>query len=230
MVTVVNCPTWLNFKTRLVDYAKLDRETRDSFIFRGHADAGWDLKPTLDRTFPNLDAAARTEKLKRLLHDFAAELLGVDGRDDAVVNMQLELLGRHHGLPTTVLDWTKSPYIACYFAFCNPEAPPSGEVCVWAFDKRWLVRMPADQVDVLDDLQLVARNVRAIAQRAVFVRVSVGVHVESLLAPGLLKFTIPWHERRLALTDLDEMLITARSLFGDRDGAAKTAMIRESIR
>lgn len=223
---VVNCKTWDDFRSRLLVFASRPRATRDSFAFRGHADSAWKMETTLDREYPNLKPLEREQALKRLLADFASEILGVERTSQAAMaNDRLELLGRHHGLPTTVIDWTRSPYVAAYFAFEGTVRPSSDMVSVWCFDKR---KIGYDVV--LETIELMTENIRAIEQRGVFIRVPHGVMVEQALGAGLTKFTIPYGERALALADLDSMLITRRALFRDYDSAAKTAIIRESLR
>ena len=49
---------------------------------------------------------------------------------------ELAAVAQHHGVPTTMLDWTDDPTIACYFA-CSGAVSRFGEtqdLCVWAFD------------------------------------------------------------------------------------------------
>jgi hypothetical protein len=38
---------------------------------------------------------------------------------------------RHYGYPSPLLDWTTSPYIAAYFAFCEP--PPTETIAICAY-------------------------------------------------------------------------------------------------
>ena len=230
----VSCPSWEGFRNRLLAYAALPREVRDTYVFRGQPDSLWGLESSIDRQFATMPPMEREARLRRLLRDFEAELLGIDTAEAPNrITDRLELLGRHHLLPTTLLDWTRSPYVAAYFAYEIQLNPLPERVAVWVFDRKALLRIEqgnAPAVDVIDDVKLLMANTRAIEQRAVSIRAPVGVPLEELLGKGLTKFTIPSADRRLALVDLDGMLITARSLFRDRDGAARTAMIRESIR
>jgi hypothetical protein len=228
-VDTIACASWADFKAHLLRYAALSRAVRDAYIFRGHSDSEWKLESTLDREFRNVDPSTRATKLQRLLVEFANELYGIDIRDVIEDSERLELIGRHHGLPTTVLDWTKSPYVAAYFAFEGNNTPTSGLVSILCYDQRQLAASASAGDILIDNKSLVGNNLRAIQQRGVFVRLPVGIAGEDALSSGLWKYTIPHSERTLVMSDLDEMLITARALFQDRDAAARTAVIRESL-
>jgi hypothetical protein len=53
---------------------------------------------------------------------------GVAAHDDLVALMVL----RHYGVPTRLLDWSSSPFVATYFAVCADENE-NGEI--WGFDE-----------------------------------------------------------------------------------------------
>jgi len=149
------------------------------------------------------------------------------GIDSPIDTQHWEFLARHHGVPTTILDWTASPYVAAYFAFAEDPPEQDDRAAVWVFDKEAFAKNRHADIDLLDTADLFMTNERAILQRSQFLRFDVPPEeLRGALDPFLFKYEMPRSARGSALNDLDQMTITARSLFRDLDSAGKTATWR----
>src|SRR2546421_11313467 len=97
--------TWTSLREGLHRFAAQDRQRRRQLLFRGQSDASWPLSTTLDRFKPIADASKRSRLVRELLDEFSREAVQITSRAAPLPEGDaLELLARHHGLPSPLLD------------------------------------------------------------------------------------------------------------------------------
>jgi hypothetical protein len=105
-------------------------ETNLRWCFRGQTDATWDLLPRVRRGYSR-------EQEKYLSNEFYVRArlrhTVLPPSDDAAGWLALM---QHYGLPTRLLDWSRSPLIAAFFA-TEPyqrhiDKPTRKDACIWA--------------------------------------------------------------------------------------------------
>lgn len=130
----------------IFQYATSHLITRNhNFGFRGHEDAGWKLEPTLIR-FTDLIKDAYPEYandrhiimkvLPRLHDEFRRNLIiNNDLSQDKIDNMDLWQFGQHFGLPSPLLDWTFSPFVALFFSLAATGKQQVNDArCLWVLN------------------------------------------------------------------------------------------------
>lgn len=102
----------------------------EEWVFRGQSDSNWRLYPSIARPDPSVNPEkaqfAILEELKLRLPSVYEK----DLKDD----WSLLALAQHHGAPTPLLDWTRSPLVALWFAVAEKVRTASvTNAAVWAF-------------------------------------------------------------------------------------------------
>ncbi len=221
----IECASWRVFREQLNLYFERPRVRRSQLWFRGQSNASYGLTPTLDRRgIAWVSDTQRDQFNARLLSGFKEASMRLGLSADFPDEIQLELLARHHGLLSPLIDWTTSPFIAAYFALASASVPQPATVSIWVLDRS---KEPEGlPVEFIDDPDLLLANRRALAQRGVFVRVaSASEPLEVMLESALTKFVIRVPDRRAALSELEAMTIDAGYLMNDFSGAAEAANI-----
>lgn len=242
--------TWEDFEEELVEINKktkvLQQEKKRSRmeypLFRGHSDSGWHLESTLDRIQKRISLSDYC-RITKFVHEHVATCTGrrwdldtkvpLGGIDLPAYEFMAYL--RHNGFPSPLVDWTRSPYIAAYFAFGNIYSKAE-DVAIFVHKGTGLsgqqphiwILGPTIATDRKHYLQQSQYSVCVKEQDgdiyfANHEDVEDDIEEENVLT----KYTIPMSEREKVLRELDSMNITAYSLFDSEPSLMETLAIRE---
>ena len=109
----------------------------NNLVFRGHGSSTWRLESTLVRHvrdgFTELAITNMDETLKRFF-DHLASVGKLPEQFQAWKRREKLEFARHHGLPSPLIDFSRSPYVALWMAINGKRPWTSGEAVVYALD------------------------------------------------------------------------------------------------
>lgn len=228
-------------------------DTLDAWAFRGQQDARWPLLTSLSRYLnayiPNQALwRAREERairiFRRKAHNYLGDMPGLDNMLRCLALMQ------HHGAPTRLLDFTKSPYVAAFFALqsatCDAAVYALNTPRLWVASPDGYPHMSRDHVDPrvpgnFEQLYLPNANPIIWAGEPEEMDKRLVAQAGTLVVPGTLdkpldeilggyrgsgvllkKIVLPLAMRSEAMRALYRMNITTATLFPDLDGLARS--------
>jgi hypothetical protein len=109
----------------------IEKYSNSNFLFRGHTDFNWELIPKIGR--PQFSKAVPKIIEEELFLNswlrYSSQLL----TKHPSTKWDSLALAQHHGLATRLLDWTKNPLIALFFATCDFSCEKDSAVYILDF-------------------------------------------------------------------------------------------------
>ncbi len=258
---VRNLSSWQEFKKELSalrsEHEKLRESDGDPLLFRGQPDASWLLQTTLDRKRERMRVQDYYQLIGRIKPEIES-LTGVEWTLPAFPEIETLLSAyddfsaaltfgrwpgyaymaylRHHGFPSPLLDWTRSAYIAAFFAF---RAAIAGRVAIYALSRPRFHLTGTQMTNVICPGPYVTTHRRHVLQQSQYsFAVSYdtewrfssydSVFDKDVHRQGTLwKLTIPSSEARAVFRELEEYNLNAFSLFGSEESLMETLATRE---
>lgn len=224
----------------------------DGWAFRGQRNAAWPLISSLSRHLRSfvppeywLEREKRSIRVfRRKAHNYLT--------DPQVLEDPLRCLAlmQHHGAPTRLLDFTKSPFVAAYFALERSTEWSAvfalNTPAIWDLAPIAFPELTRDEVDPRDPLRFLRYftgspntvvwtgepnqlDRRLVAQSGMFVLPgALDDTIDALLDgyesphPLILKYALAPEMRLAGMRELYRMNITYATLFPDLDGLARS--------
>jgi len=265
----IDVSSWEQFEEQLqgLQEERLQRQSTTAlhvspFLFRGQGNSTWRLTTTLERYGRDRLSFRQYYRLISIVRPQIETFTGVTWdvleypeyqkwleKNDTFMpgnfpgyNYMVYL--RHHGFPSPLLDWTRSPYVAAYFAFSHAiEAKGQVSICVlWEYtgrgkvgdvSKPYIHRLgPYVRSHRRHFLQQSEYTICMIRDDEWCFASHEEAFVHGITHPDqdvLWKFNIPSTERLKVLKLLDSYNVNALSLFGSEESLMETMAFRELL-
>lgn len=235
--------------TEMFDLTTRVFSTAPAYIFRGQADYEWPVESSIDRLekkFPKRRHLGGSSpeffdcpplSTEQHLDAFRRAVRGARGPNHPhLPDDELWALGQHHGLATPLVDWTRSPFVALFFAFeCKYRLDKDGQ---WSKPEHRAIfalssavpEAPNDGESAVPYSPVNNTSNRLLSQGALFVKLPRHTDLEKNTREKfggearqaiLIKIRISNVDRIGCLVALNKMNIHRMSLFPDLDGAAR---------
>jgi hypothetical protein len=252
--------TWEEFEEQLRDIRK---QIKSQLFFRGQSNSHWPLSSTLDREpcgqgtlfkdYYHEISKAKTEietltnkewdipdypTVEKWATDFDQFSLKLDFGQFPGYQYMVHL--RHHGFPSPLLDWSRSQYVAAYFAFCkfSKDNAQNPQVSVHVFSQSPF-RVHGNRMPLIYRLGPYVKTHRRHFLQQCDYTLCVAFDEEwrfeqyqrvfdwpNQTQARYWKFNIPYSERAKVLKRLDQHNLNAFSLFGSEEGLMDTMAFR----
>jgi hypothetical protein len=154
----IDVEDWASFENRLreIRQAEVSAGHTTDFLFRGVSDSILPLATTLERRGREgvriSDYYRLIFRVKSQIESFTGMAWEIEKPPDVAKALQeydtwnlhqfpeqlaysYMIFLRHHGFPSPLLDWTRSPYVAAFFAFRPISPPREGKVSIYMFSE-----------------------------------------------------------------------------------------------
>lgn len=233
--------SWSDFKSNYAASlpSRSDESLLGRYIFRGQGDAGWQLTSSFDRRYASFAASRRQQEYLKWISWFSEELRWQP--EFAEVSDPLKIMGlaQHYGLPTRLLDWSLSPYVAAFFAYAEGHGTESLNYvspAIWVIDlKKFQKAVPSEDVEILAPIDHQNRRLRNQSGLFTFLKtedVSLDCYLERVAGEALscvTCFILPPSNQDEALEDLSLMGVDYRSVRPEIEGIAYHVQMRSII-
>jgi len=217
------------------------------YIYRGHSNAEWSLESSLDRylraaSYENKEISFKrylsivesvSPALRTLSHEGFLMQTEIEESDEDYLTKNLGILLwlRHCGFPSPLLDWTKSAFVAAYFAFSGSvDANP---VAVYGYRPSSMSGGWVDEANIFSighQIETHHRHFRqqcnyTYARRKIKGDLFFSSHEFAINKPHIdfeiVKYIIDGRQKNEVLRRLHEMNINEYTLFGSDDALVK---------
>ena len=236
-ITTIVYNSWEEFKGCFVhDVYKAEEPLVGKRYFRGQRSDSWKLMSSFERAYGNFPNKIQLDgKAVELFKEKLEQSRLLSNTDEIKKDNIVRTIAQHYGLPTNLLDWTCSPYVAAFFAFENPALVNDQNVTIFVLNPSCGI-WKNHGCEIVCDYNV--ENEHQMKQEGVFTLLNHTTNnledfVDSYMGAdkdkALMRILIPKSERQKAIMDLRLMHIHHGTIYSGIESLARSAIIEAQM-